>query len=98
MIEEYCKNCGKVTGHKRTVGMGTFLGACLTLGVSLAATPFYPKRCVVCGCKSEPPRMENILPRTPEQIQELSKRLEENNPMVKLVKFINDKMGEDMKK
>ena len=53
MIEVYCPNCGKVTGHKRAMGMGTFLGACVTFGTSLAATPFYPKRCIVCGCKTE---------------------------------------------
>jgi len=54
MIQEYCQNCKKVTGHKRVIGMGTFLGACVTLGTSLAAVPFYPKRCVVCGCKTVP--------------------------------------------
>ena len=62
MIQEYCKNCGKVTGHKRVIGMGTFLGACVTLGTSLAAVPFYPKRCVVCGCKTSPPESTYIKP------------------------------------
>lgn len=45
----FCLNCGKVTGHKRAVGVGTLLGAVATAGVSLAAIPFYPLRCVVCG-------------------------------------------------
>jgi hypothetical protein len=65
MIQEYCQNCGRVTGHKRAVGMGTFLGACMTLGTSLMATPFYPKRCVVCGCKTSPPERTVIPPIKP---------------------------------
>lgn len=53
MIETYCPNCEKVTGHKRAMGWGTAFGAIITAGVSLAAIPAYPKRCIVCGCKSE---------------------------------------------
>lgn len=49
----YCSNCKKVTGHKRAVGMGTLLGAVSTLGLSLGAVPFYPKRCVVCGATNQ---------------------------------------------
>jgi hypothetical protein len=45
----YCKNCKKTTGHKRAIGVGTILGGIVTGGVSLAAVPFYPLRCVVCG-------------------------------------------------
>ncbi len=49
MIIAYCKNCGKATGHKRTIGVGTLLGGALTGGISILAVPLYPKRCVVCG-------------------------------------------------
>ena len=49
MIIAYCKNCGKPTGHKRTLGVGTLVGGALTFGASLLAIPLYPKRCVVCG-------------------------------------------------
>ncbi len=48
----YCPNCGKKTGHKRALGWGTFFGGMFTLGVSTAAIPFYPKRCIVCGRKT----------------------------------------------
>jgi len=41
-----------MTGHKRALGWGTFFGGIVTLGVSTAAIPFYPKRCIVCGRKS----------------------------------------------
>ena len=46
----YCHACGKPTGHKRSLGWGTFFGALITLGISLFFIPFYPVRCVVCGC------------------------------------------------
>jgi len=49
MEYSYCKNCGKMTGHKRHLGWGTFFGSVVTLGTSLAAVPFYPKRCIICG-------------------------------------------------
>jgi hypothetical protein len=45
----FCKNCGKHTGHKRSIGAGTVLGALYTSGLSLLAIPAYGKRCVVCG-------------------------------------------------
>jgi hypothetical protein len=48
----YCPNCGRMTGHKRALGWGTFFGAALTFGASTTAIPFYPKRCIVCGRKS----------------------------------------------
>jgi hypothetical protein len=48
----YCPNCGKMTGHKRALGWGTFFGALATFGASVNAIPFYPKRCIVCGRKS----------------------------------------------
>lgn len=53
MEYSYCKNCGKMTGHKRNVGIGTFWGALVTGGVSLGAVPFYPKRCIICGKEKE---------------------------------------------
>jgi hypothetical protein len=45
----FCENCGKQTGHKRAVGVGTALGALCTGGASLLAVPAYGKRCIVCG-------------------------------------------------
>ena len=48
----YCPNCGRKTGHKRAVGVGTFIGTVATFGLSLATIPFYPKRCIVCGRKT----------------------------------------------
>ena len=53
MEYSYCKNCGKMTGHKRHLGWGTFFGSVVTLGTSLAAVPFYPKRCIICGNEKE---------------------------------------------
>jgi hypothetical protein len=48
----FCANCGKHTGHKRSIGVGTALGALVTVGLSLLAVPFYPKRCIVCGLEA----------------------------------------------
>ena len=48
---KYCSNCGKKTGHKRALGRGTFFTG-LTFGTSILATPFYPKRCIICGSKN----------------------------------------------
>ena len=45
----FCKNCGKHTGHKRRIGVGTLLVVLITFGWSLLLIPFYSKRCVVCG-------------------------------------------------
>jgi len=45
----FCANCGKRTGHKRSIGVGTALGALVTGGASLLAVPAYGKRCVICG-------------------------------------------------
>jgi hypothetical protein len=42
-----------MTGHKRHLGWGTFFGSVVTLGTSLAAIPFYPKRCIICGMEKE---------------------------------------------
>jgi hypothetical protein len=44
-----CRNCNKMTGHKRALGMGTLLGVLFTGSLWLVAIPFYPKRCIVCG-------------------------------------------------
>jgi hypothetical protein len=48
---KYCSNCGKKTGHKRTIGWGTQFASRFTFGVSTLAIPFYPKRCIICGSK-----------------------------------------------
>ena len=47
----YCENCGKHVGHKRSLGFGTLFGAIFTGGLSLAAIPFYPPRCIMCGSR-----------------------------------------------
>jgi len=44
-----CPVCGKPTGHKRALGIGTLLMAIVTGGLWLLVIPFYPKRCIVCG-------------------------------------------------
>lgn len=44
-----CRNCGKLRGHKRTIGVGTFLAVILTFGFWLFIIPCYPKRCINCG-------------------------------------------------
>lgn len=49
MKDAYCNNCRKMTGHKRTLGWGTFFGGIFTGGFSLLIIPFYPKRCIICG-------------------------------------------------
>ncbi len=49
----FCENCGKYTGHKRALGMGTALGALVTGGASLLAVPCYGLRCVICGLTVE---------------------------------------------
>jgi hypothetical protein len=49
----FCENCGKHTGHKRSIGVGTALGAVVTGGASLLAVPAYGKRCVICGLTVE---------------------------------------------
>jgi hypothetical protein len=45
----HCDNCGKITGHRRALGMGTLFAAIITAGLWIFVTPFYPKRCIVCG-------------------------------------------------
>jgi hypothetical protein len=49
----YCPNCGKNSGHKRSLGAGTILGTFLTGGLSLLAVPVYGKRCIICGLTVE---------------------------------------------
>jgi len=44
-----CQNCGKRTGHKRTLGFGTFFAVLITFGLWILTIPFYPKRCIICG-------------------------------------------------
>ena len=45
----YCSTCGKRTGHKRALGVGTFVALVCSLGWWLLALPFYPMRCIICG-------------------------------------------------
>ena len=44
-----CRNCQKLTGHKRAIGFGTLVAILLTSGLWLVAISFYPKRCVASG-------------------------------------------------
>jgi hypothetical protein len=71
-----CHNCGKRTGHKRTLGFGTFFAVFLTFGLWILAIPFYPKRCIICGERRSvnswnsltPKEMEVINKKTPKKI------------------------------
>ena len=54
MRTSYCRSCEQTTGFKRSIGIGTLLGAACTGGISLVATPFYPLRCVRCGSVKQP--------------------------------------------
>lgn len=45
----YCPECGKETGHKRSLGFGTVFAVIVTGGLWLLAILAYPSRCVVCG-------------------------------------------------
>ncbi len=49
MYMAYCKNCGRKTGHKRSLGIGTLLAVILTGGLWLIAILSYPDRCIICG-------------------------------------------------
>jgi hypothetical protein len=44
----YCALCSRPVEAKRHIGGGTIVLALLTVGVSLVAVPFYPKRCSIC--------------------------------------------------
>ena len=55
----YCSVCGKKTGHKRSLGFGTFFAVLVTGGLWLLAIPGYPKRCVICGDETIP--RQNVL-------------------------------------
>jgi hypothetical protein len=44
----YCALCGRPVEARRQIGVGTVLLAVLTVGISLLAIPFYPKRCSIC--------------------------------------------------
>jgi len=54
----HCTNCGKKTGHKRSLGIGTIFAVLLTSGFWLLAIPFYPKRCIVCGQSADRSKQE----------------------------------------
>jgi len=45
----YCPSCKRPTGFKRSIGVGTLLLSCVTVGFWLLAIPFYTVRCCVCG-------------------------------------------------
>lgn len=49
MVMKQCSNCGKLTGFKRNLGIGTIIMCFLTLGFWILAIPFYPTRCTNCG-------------------------------------------------
>jgi len=49
MVMLFCRNCKKLTGFKRALGVGTVILLFLTGGLWLVAIPLYPKRCVACG-------------------------------------------------
>lgn len=51
MYTGYCLSCQRRTGFRAHYGfIGTTLLLLLTSGLWLLALPFYPKRCVACGC------------------------------------------------
>jgi len=52
MVFRYCPNCDKSTGHKRTLGFGTFFMVIITGGLWILIIPFYPIRCIVCGSQA----------------------------------------------
>lgn len=49
MLRKYCDGCQRLTGHKRSLGFGTFIMVLLTFGLWILTLPLYPKRCVICG-------------------------------------------------
>jgi hypothetical protein len=50
-----CRNCKKLTGYKRAIGIGTLIAVVCTSGLWLIAIPFYPKRCIACGLSKYDP-------------------------------------------
>ena len=46
-----CPNCGKLTGFKRALGIGTLFMVILTCGFWLLLIPIYPARCINCGLR-----------------------------------------------
>jgi hypothetical protein len=44
----YCALCNRPVEARRQIGAGTIALAVLTVGLSLLAIPFYPKRCSIC--------------------------------------------------
>ena len=50
----YCLDCGKKTGHKRSLGFGTYFAVLVTGGLWLLVVPAYPSRCIVCGSSNVP--------------------------------------------
>jgi hypothetical protein len=68
----YCQNCGKNTGHKRVLGLGTFFAVILTGGLWLLAIPGYPERCCVCGVSKEEVLEHQELDYTPSSLERKS--------------------------
>lgn len=48
MATMYCNLCKRPVEARRNIGLGTFILALLTGGISLIFIPFYAKRCQIC--------------------------------------------------
>jgi len=48
MSTKFCNNCKQMVNTKRVIGVGTFLLALITSGISLLFIPVYKKRCPLC--------------------------------------------------
>jgi hypothetical protein len=56
-----CPNCGKLTGFKRSLGLGAFFMVLLTFGLWLLVIPIYPARCINCGLTRKSAVAKNII-------------------------------------
>jgi RNA polymerase subunit RPABC4/transcription elongation factor Spt4 len=45
---KFCANCNQNVTPKRKIGVGTFILALCTSGISLLFIPAYAKRCPIC--------------------------------------------------
>jgi hypothetical protein len=48
MSTMYCALCNRPVEANRQIGAGTVILAVVTVGISLLAVPFYPRRCSIC--------------------------------------------------
>lgn len=55
----YCVLCNRVVEPRRKIGIGTFILALVTSGISLLAIPFYRKRCPICNGTALTPALPN---------------------------------------